>query len=113
MFYQFKTTATMKPYNSKKWWIASDIVGEITVQADTIAAAVKEYQKKVRDRFYIDISDNAIKTKAPMYRDTKTGEPVQVGFVITAATDFDNDHRGWVKQFIDLWVDVNIISNAF
>ena len=113
MLYQFKTTATMKPYNNKKWWIASDIVGEITVQADTIAAAVKKYQKEVRDRFYIDISNNAIKIKAPMYRDTKTGDPVQVGFVITASTDFDNNHRGWVKQFIDLWVDVNIISNAF
>ena len=113
MFYQFKTVAKMKPYNNKKWWIASDIVGVITVQADTIAAAVKEYQKEVHDRFYIDISDNAIKTKAPMYRDTKTGEPVQVGFVITASTEFDNDHREWVKQFINLWVDVNIISNAF
>ena len=113
MFYQFKTIATMKPYNNKKWWISSDIVGEITVQADTIAAAVKEYQKEVHDRFYIDISDNAIKTKAPMYRDTKTGEPVQVGFVITASTEFDNDRQGWVKQFIDLWVDINIISNPF
>lgn len=113
MLYQFKTTATMKPYNNKKWWIDSGIVREITIEADTITAAVKEYQKEVHDRFYIDISDNAIKTKAPMYRDTKTGEPVQVGFVITASTDFDNDRRGWVKQFIDLWVDVNIISNPF
>lgn len=113
MLYQFKTTATMKEYNRRKWWIDSDIVGEITVKADTIAAAIKEYQKEANDRFYIDISDNAIKTKSPMYRDTKTGEPVQVGFVITASADFDNDHRGWKKQYIDLWVDVNIISNPF
>lgn len=111
MLYQFKTTATMKPYNNKKWWIDSDIVKEITIEADTIAAAVKEYQKEVHDRFYIDISDNAIKTKSPMYRDTKTGEPVQVGFVITASTEFDNDRRVLIKQFIDLWVDINIISN--
>lgn len=113
MLYQFKTTATMKPYNYKKWWIDSNIVREITVEADTITAAVKEYQKEVHDRFYIDISDNAIKTKSPMYIDTKTGEPVEVGFVITASADFDNNHLGWVKQFIDLWVEVNIISNPF
>lgn len=113
MLYQFKTTATMKPYNNKKWWIDAGIVREITIEADTITAAVKEYQEEVRNRFYIDISDNAIKTKSPMYRDTKTGEPVQVGFVITASTEFDNDRRGWVKQFIDLWVDINIISNPF
>lgn len=113
MLYQFKTTATMKEYNRRKWWIDSGIVREITIEADTTTAAFKEYQKEVHDRFCIDISDNAIKTKSPMYRDTKTGEPVQVGFVITASTDFDNDRRGWVKQFIDLWVDVNIISNPF
>lgn len=113
MLYQFKTTATMKPYNNKKWWIDSGIVREITTEADTITAAVKEYQKKVQDHFCIYISDNAIKTKSPMYRDTKTGEPVQIGFVITASTDFDNDRRGWVKQFIDLWVTVNVIFNPF
>lgn len=83
----------MKPYNTKKWWIDSGIIREITIEANTITAAIK--------------------TKSPMYRDTKTGEPVQVGFVITASTDFDNDRKGWIKQFIDLWVDVNIISNPF
>lgn len=113
MLYQFKTTATMKPYNNKNWWIDSDIVKEITIEAETITAALKEYQEEVRDRFYIDISDNAIKTKSPMYMDTETGEPVQVGFVITASTDFNNNYHGWVKQFIDLWVNVNIISNPF
>ncbi|MBP3447775.1 MAG: hypothetical protein J6K51_02000 [Clostridia bacterium] len=110
MLYQFKTTATMKEYNRRKWWIDSGIVREITIEADTITAAVKEYQKEVHDRFYIDISDNAIKTKSPMYRDTKTGEPVQVGFVITASTDFDNDRRGWVKQFIDLYINIRIFA---
>lgn len=36
MIYQFKTTATMKPYNNKKWWIDDGIIREITVNADTI-----------------------------------------------------------------------------
>ena len=46
MLYQFKTTATMKEYNRRKWWIDSGIVREITIEADTITAAVKEYQKE-------------------------------------------------------------------
>ena len=113
MKFQFKTSTQMKPYNNKKWWIDSGIIREITIEAETIQKALEQYREAVHDKYYIDISDNAIKTKSPMYRDTKTGDPVQVGFVITASTDFDNDRRGWVKQFIDLWVDVNIISNPF
>ena len=113
MLYQFKTTATMKPYNNKKWWIDSGIIREITTEAATMGEALKQYQKAVHDNYFIDISDNAIKMKSPIYRDTKTGEAVQVGFVITASTDFDNDRQGWVKQFIDLWVNINIIINPF
>ena len=30
MLYQFKTTATMKPYNNEKWWIDSGIIRDIT-----------------------------------------------------------------------------------
>lgn len=113
MLYQFKTTATMKPYNNKKWWIDSGIIREITTEAATMGEALKQYQKAVYDNYDIDISDNAIKTKCPMYRDAKSGETVQVGFVLTASTDFDDDRRGWIKQFIDLWVEVHIISNPF
>ena len=90
-----------------------DVIANFPDSFQLIFSLVKEYQKEVHDRFYIDISDNAIKTKSPMYRDTKTGEPVQIGFVITASTDFDNDRRGWVKQFIDLWVNINVIFNPF
>lgn len=113
MLYQFKTTATMKPYNNKKWWIDSGIIREITIEADTLPEALKQYQTAVHDQYYIDISDNAIKTKSPMYHDTKSSEVVQSGYVLTASTDFDNDRRGWVKQYIDLWVTIRIVSNPF
>lgn len=113
MLYQFKTAATMKPYNNKKWWIDSGIIREVTTEAATMGEALKKYQEAVKEQYYIDISDNAIKNKCPMYRDTKTGEAVQVGFVLTASTDFDNDRRGWVKQYIDLWVTVQTVANPF
>ena len=34
--YIFKTTTTMKEYNNKKWWIDSNIIGEIRVTAENI-----------------------------------------------------------------------------
>lgn len=113
MLYQFKTTATMKPYNNQKWWIDSGVIREITTEADNLTEALKQYRKAVQECYYITISDNALKNKAAMYHDTESGETVQVGFVITASTELDDDRRRWVKQYIDLWVTVQTIQNPF
>jgi hypothetical protein len=113
MKYQFKTSATMKPYNRKNWWIDSDIVRDITVEADSLENALDRYREIVYDNHYIHISANALRNKDAMYRDNVNGEPEQVGYVITGLTEFDNDHRGWVKQYIDLWVSVSIVSSPF
>jgi uncharacterized protein YydD (DUF2326 family) len=111
--YLFKTTATMKEYNNKKWWIDSGIIREITINAENIEKAIEQYREKVIERDYINISKNALKNKAPMYIDSANGETTQCGYVITASSEFDNDGRGWIKQYIDLWVTINIIVNPF
>lgn len=111
--YLFKTTATMKEYNNKKWWIDSGIIREITINAENIEKAIEQYREKVIEDDYINISKNALKNKSPMYIDSTNGEPIQCGYVITASTEFDNDRRGWIKQYIDLWVTINIIVNPF
>ena len=113
MKYQFKTSATMKEYNAKNWWIDSGIVRDIIVEADNINDALKQYQAIVSENFGIDISRNALKNKSPMYRDTPDGEAVQCGYVITGKTDFNNDYKGWVTHYIDLWVSVNVVVNPF
>ena len=113
MLYQFKTFATMKPYNDKKWWIDSGIIREITIKAATMGEALQQYREAVKDKYYIDISDNAIKNKNAMYQDTKSGEAVQVGFVLTASTEFDDNYQRWVKRYIDLWVTVQTLTNPF
>ena len=111
--YLFKTSATMKEYNRQKWWIDSNIIRDITIAADSVEKALKEYQKFVKDRYYIDISDNAIKNKNNMYIDTETGT-TQTGYVMTAKTDFeDRDNYRYTQQHIDLWVHISIIKNAF
>lgn len=110
--YQFKTAATMKPYNCKKWWISSDIIPTIEIKAENLKKALILWRDQVEQKHFVSISDKAIKHPEPMYVDTEN-EPQQVGYVITGKTDFDNDRRGWVTQYIDLWVSVDEIKNPF
>lgn len=105
--YIFKTTATMKEYNRRKWWIDSNIIREIRVESENIKAALQRYREIVAEKYYIDISANAIKNKSAMYVDTSDGDAKQVGYVITGKTEFeDRENYKWSTQFIDLWVSV-------
>ena len=38
------------------------------------------------------------------------GEPVQVGYVITGKTDFQDDFGRWSGQYIDLWIEILSVS---
>lgn len=111
--YLFKTTATMKQHNNKKWWIDSGIIRDITIEAETTKKALEKYSETVCNNYGVNVSETALKNKAPMYQDNANGEPIQCGYVITASTEFDNDRRGWVTQYIDLWVSVAVVVNPF
>lgn len=109
--YRFETTATMKPHNNKNWWIDPGIVRPVKIQAENVKAALQLYRERVESRDYIQISNNAIRNPAPMYVDTKDGDALQVGYVITGKTDFEKgDRAGWSTQYIDLWVSVEQIE---
>ena len=109
--YRFETTATMKPHNCKKWWIDSGIVRPVQVEAADLKTALQLWRECVQERDYIEISENAIKTRNPMYIDTKGGEAVQTGYVLTAKTEFDKgDYTGYTTQYIDLWVTIQIVT---
>lgn len=114
MNFIFKTTATMKEYNARKWWIDSGIVREIQITADNLPAALEQYREIVEEKHYISISAHAIKNRNPMYIDTPDGKK-QIGFVITGKTDFeDRDSYKWSTQYIDLWVTVlTVIDTVF
>ena len=108
--YLFNTNTTMKPHNAAKWWIMNDIIKPETIAAGSIKEALKKYQDIAHDKYYIDISNNALKTKSPMYID-KDGETIQTGYVITGKTDFeDRDNYKWSKQYIDLWIDIQEVN---
>ena len=110
--YMFRTTATMKEYNAKQWWIASDIIRTKYINADNLREALKAYAEEVTEEDYITISANALRRKSPMYRDRPNGQPEQVGYVITGKTDFQRDNGSWSTQFIDLWVSVDKLESV-
>lgn len=106
MLFIFKTSATMKPHNNKKYWISSDIIREKQIEADDLNIAIEIYAERVEGEDYIAISKNAIKSRRPMYRHMKDGSEKQIGFVFTAQSEFNDDYKRWVKQYIDLWVEI-------
>lgn len=109
--YIFRTTTTMKEYNSKHWWIDRNIIPEKTIQAESVAAALEEYRELVEYDNCISISKNAIKARRPMYVDTKGGEK-QIVFVITGRADFETESCRYVKQYVDLWVEIITVTNT-
>ena len=114
MNYIFRTQATMKEYNNKKWWIDSGIISEKRINADSVEKALEIYRERVADENYIDISRNAIKNKSEMFVDTPDGVK-QVGYVITGKTEFeDRDNYKWSQQYIDLWVTIlTVVDTVF
>lgn len=115
MNYIFKTTATMKEYNNKKWYIDGGIVSDMRINADSVENALEIYRERVEEMHYISISKNAIKNKSEMFADLLDGSVKQVGYVITGKTEFDRgDYSGYSTQYIDLWVTIlTVVDTVF
>lgn len=115
MNYIFKTTATMKEYNNKKWYIDGGIVSDMRINADSVENALEIYRERVEEKHYINISQNAIKNKSEMFADLSDGSVKQVGYVITGKTEFDRgDYTGYSTQYIDLWVTIlTVVDTVF
>lgn len=115
MNYIFKTTATMKEYNNKKWYIDGGIVSDMRIDADSVENALEIYRERVKEKYYITISKNAIKNKSEMFADLSDGSVKQVGYVITGKTEFDKgDYTGYSAQYIDLWVTIlTVVDTVF
>lgn len=115
MNYIFKTTATMKEYNNKKWYIDGGIVSDMRIEADSVENALEIYRERVKEKHYIIISKNAMKNKSEMFADLLDGSVKQVGYVITGKTEFDRgDYSGYSTQYIDLWVTIlTVVDTVF
>ena len=50
MNYIFKTTATMKEYNNKKWYIDGGIVSDMRIDADSVENALEIYRERVEEK---------------------------------------------------------------
>lgn len=115
MNYIFKTTATMKEYNNKKWYIDGGIVSDMRIDADSVENALEIYRERVEEKYCITISKNAIKNKSEMFVDLSNGGVKQVGYVITGKTEFDKgDYTGYSTQYIDLWITIlTVVDTVF
>ncbi len=116
MTYRIETKATMKEYNDDKWWIDRDVIGAVEIEADSVTEALDRWVDVCEERG-VTVSRNAMKTKTPLYRDMDLGggkiKMYQIGYVITASTDFeDRDHGRYVKEYIDLWTVIKTVSYA-
>lgn len=107
MTFMFKPTLSMKPYNSKKWFIMHDYVRPMYLDATSVKEALNKFRERVDDEYSISISDHALRAKQPMYRNLKNGGVKQIGYVITGKTMFrDDDHNCWSDQYIDVWLEI-------
>lgn len=109
--YMFRATATMKPYNSRQWYIDSRIIPTKYIEADNLREALSAYAEEASSRHYITISANAIRNRQPMYIDTPE-DSRQVGYVITGKTRMPREDGTWTTQYIDLWIMVDIVTPA-
>lgn len=109
--FEFKTTTTMKEYNAKNWWIAGNIIRPVIISAENLKAALIKFKEYCYKEAYIEVSENALRTKNPMYVDLKSGGTKQVGYVITGKTEMQRDDYSWSTQYIDLWVSIAEVSD--
>lgn len=114
MNYIFKTNATMKDYNCTKWFIDSDILSEMRINADSVDRALSVYRSRAEE-CGVSISQNALKSKSAMFVDMPDGSAKQVGYVITGKTELaKGDFTGWSTQYIDLWVTIlTVVETVF
>ena len=110
--YRFDTKTTMKPYNEDKYWIDARVVPPIIISAETLEDALEQWRELVEEKTYsiVQISKNALRSKEPMYRDLKSGDAEQIGYVITGATEIIEGVSRWSKQYIDLWLEINVLT---
>lgn len=109
--YLFNTSLTMKAYNRDKWFIMSDYVKEIRIQAESLKDALNQFVNVLSEKYYIEISKTALRKKSKMYRDTPEGAK-QIGYVITGKTDFQDDKNyKWSTQYIDIWTEIETVND--
>ena len=110
MIYSFKTSAALKEKDREKWWLDYDLVKPIELDASNLREALEKYMEIVNDTYYVQISKNAIQKKEKMFQDIKPGVSKQIGYVITGSTSFEREHGGFVNKFIDLWIEIRVVS---
>ena len=108
--YEIKTRVYMKDYNCEKFFIMSDYVDNVAIDAPSVSAALQLYREKLDNEYGIEISDHAIKNREYIYNNA--GNPC--GYAMTGKTliaDRSANYCGY--QYIDVYARINVLSAAF
>lgn len=108
--YLFRTQTAMKEYNRDNWWIDTDIVEPIEIDAESLNEALKEYAAEVNRTSCIEISKTALKRKSDMYIDANDGTK-HIGYVITGKVEMQRDDYKWSIQYVDLWTRIDVLTS--
>ena len=83
MNYIFKTTATMKEYNNKKWYIDGGIVSDMRIDADSVENALEIYRERVKESIISAFPKMPLKTsrKCSLTRTTAQNKLVMLSRV--------------------------------
>lgn len=112
MRYSFKTSTYLKEKDRKKWWLDDDLVKSIELDASSLCDALEKYREIVKERYYVQISKNAMHKKEKMFIEINPrGRSKQTGYVITGSTCFERENGDLVNKFIDLWIEIKIVSH--
>lgn len=111
MLYSFKTSTTLKEKDRGKWWLDYCLVKTIELEASNLYDALDKYRQVVNDMEIVQISKNAIQKREKMFMEIKPGgHSKQIGYVINGSTCFQRDNGDLVNKFIDLWVEIRVIT---
>lgn len=108
MTYLFETHTYMKPYNEGRYWIMSDYVNNITVEADTPADALTLYREQLDNWYGIQISKTAVKNRGQFFNHSYK----PIGYIYTGKTQIvDRGNNVNVSTYIDVYVRCYAISD--
>lgn len=103
-------TFSVEPTDNSWWCTYQNQI--VKLSAEDLKTAKESFLNQLNDRYGFDVSKSAASKPKKMYRDSATGEPVQIGLVYKGSTEVDFDCV-WKKRYANIWVEIQETTNPF
>lgn len=105
MKFIFRPQTHIAPHLRGHYWIDSDILPQMIIEAGTLKAALWAFKTRTEER-YVTITANGLRGKQPMFIDGPNLEPKQIGYVIKAWAEIEEK-----KVSLEIWVRIDEIRD--